>query len=79
MKMEKTIGPCTLRIDCRCKECSKFEAKASIQVSSGVKREAHTMGKKHNHRENRKRKRHRMKATKPYLMIAKKADANTRQ
>jgi hypothetical protein len=74
IKIEKTIGPCLLRIDCRCKECSKFtneadtflkqvpcdkrpackctaclrfydedgtwnEAKASIQVSSGVKRE----------------------------------------
>jgi hypothetical protein len=83
IKIEKTIGPCTLRIDCRCKECSKFtneadtflqqvpcdnrpackctaclrfydedgtwnEAKASIQVSSGVKREPHTVGKQHN-------------------------------
>jgi hypothetical protein len=83
IKIEKTVGPCTLRIDCRCKECSKFtneadtflkdvpcdnrpgykctaclrfydedgtwnEAKASIQVSSGVKREPHTVGKQHN-------------------------------
>ena len=82
-KQEKTIGPCTLRIDCRCKECLKFtneadtflkqipcdnrpackctaclrfhdeggtwnEAKASIQVSSGLKREFHTVGKQHN-------------------------------
>ncbi len=77
IKQEKTIGPCTLRIDCRCKECLKFtneadtflkqipcnkrpackctaclrfydedgtwnEAKASIQVSSGLKCESHT-------------------------------------
>jgi hypothetical protein len=83
IKIEKTIGPCTLRIDCRCKECSKFtnepdsflkqvpcddrpackctaclrfydedgtwnEAKASIQVSSGMKREPHTVGNQHN-------------------------------
>jgi hypothetical protein len=83
IKQEKTIGPCTLNIVCRCKECSKFtnetdtflkqvpcdnrpackcaaclrfydedgtwnEAKASIQVSSGLKREPHTVGKQHN-------------------------------